>query len=162
MLMKVLGVGLVLLVAPILGSYTPAPLMIANFVVENSETVSLAPCLKWRPDILDLVMTGVRDSTGKKVVVSDDYPWQEFTLVAVSKNGSCEVLVADERLADRLIVSVAGSEPRDPIGLPNDQSGTYILFELKSDKKSERLFAGLVLPLPKLEQELRGVPQLHS
>lgn len=161
--MKTLGIVVaILLSAPVLSTHTSVSDNVQAVEISNWETGIAAPCLKWRPDILDFVLTGLKDNAGKNVSVPANFPWQSFTLVAVSKNGKCEVLVADDRLADRAIVSVAGSEPRDPIGLPNDQSGTYVLFEFKSEKKGERLFAGIILPLPTLERELRGVPQLHT
>lgn len=157
--MKVVGAGLVFLVAPLVSSHTPTA---QTFVVDNRETAVAAPCLGWRPDILDLAITGLKNSAGESAPAPRSFPWQRMRLVAVPRSGHCEVLVADERLADARIVSVIMAKVTDPVDSVNDASGIYILFEFKSDKKGERLFAGLILPLPALEQEPRGVPLLHA
>lgn len=159
---KVIGMAGLLLAAPVLSSYAPTPPVIQTFVVENRETIVAAPCLKWRPDILDLAITGLKNNAGESAPVPHTFPWQNLRLVGVPKSGPCEVLDADERLADRPMLSVIMARVTDPLYSSNDVSGIYILFEFKSDRKGERLFAGLILPLPALEQELRGVPQLHT
>ncbi len=161
MLTKVVGIAIVLLTAPLLSSMPASP-VVQSFVVENRETIVAAPCLKWRPDILDLAITGLKNSAGESAPVPHTFPWRNLRLVGVPKNGPCEVLVADERLADRPVLSVIMARVTDPLYSSNDVSGIYLLFEFKSDRKGERLFAGLILPLPAPEQELRGVPQLHT
>lgn len=159
---KVIGMAGLLLATPVLSSYAPTPPETQTFVVENSETVGLAPCLKWRPDILDLAITGLKNNAGESAPMPHTFLWQNLRLVGVPKNGPCEVLVADERLADSPVLSTIMVRDTDPLYSPNDVSGIYLLFEFKSDRKGERLFAGLILPLPAPEQELRGVPQLHT
>ncbi len=130
--------------------------------ISNPETLALAPCIGWRPDVLDAIVTGLQSDVGQVTPKPPrEFPWEVLRLVRVPASGSCEVIPATGMLAYTPILAVVKSEVSDRLGSNPDVSGLYVLMEFRAPE-GERRFGALALPPPTLEQELRGIGQLHA